>query len=311
MRLLVLFTVLLLHIDLFSAEEIDISKPLRIHQLMPREGMFVSLAIEPALPLDFIALSQDEEINYSDWVYWGPKKVIRAYLKNPLSLNEPIIRVSFAQNITLKSDGTLDIGLIEQSFIEAEVKDLKISYGKWGDLPYCILSGVVKNEKFHMAYVGGNELEGTFFLFHLLVPNNLKEEPRALELWNRFFKETKYLPESLAIKAHGQEMHPGYTIQDVAGCKMKVIAERKKSNQKTRFACIPVDSRVKFIFDGALSTHMGFDWHRGAPLLKIRGTYIVDDGWVNYSTTTSIFIKEVDDFTPVPLLRANVFLKTL
>ncbi len=159
MRFLVLFTVLLLHIDLFSAEEIDISKPLRIHQLMPREGMFVSLAIEPALPNDFIALSQDEEINYSDWVYWGPEKVVKAYLKNPSSLNEPIIRVSFAQNVTQKSDGTLDIGLIEQSFIEAAVKDLKISYGKWGNLSYCILSGVVKNEKFHMAYVGGNELE--------------------------------------------------------------------------------------------------------------------------------------------------------
>ena len=92
---------------------------------------------------------------------------------------------------------------------------------------------------------------------------------------------------------------------------MKVIAERRTSDKKIRFMCIPEDPRIKFTFDEAFSTRMGFDWHHGDPLLKIKGTYIVDDGWANYSTTTSIFIKEVESFTSVPLIKANVFCKTL
>ena len=41
---------------------------------------------------------------------------------------------------------------------------------------------------------------------------------------------------------------------------------------------------------------MELDWHHDEPLLKIEGTYFVDKTWVQYSMTTSVFIKEVDEF---------------
>jgi hypothetical protein len=79
----------------------------------------------------------------------------------------------------------------------------------------------------------------------------------------------------------------------------------------TRFAVLPQDETVKFEFNKVSKQFMDAQWHFADPLLKIVGEYIVDDGWVHYFMTTSVLIKEVDQFTPISPSLKNVLVKEI
>ena len=64
-----------------------------------------------------------------------------------------------------------------------------------------------------------------------------------------------------------------------------------------RFTVIPLDEGVVFNFSDAIVTKMDAQWHFGDPLLKIHGTYIIDEDWVHWSMVTSILIADVEEFT--------------
>lgn len=300
---------LFLHIAHLHAEEVDVTQPLRISQLMPRERLFSTLGVEPAIPNDFIALSKEGELNYSDWVYWGTKEALQAYFKDPSSLSEPILRVKFTTDIKQRKYGSFDEKVLRNQ-ISSFLEKASFEFGQWGSYPYCRVSGWLDNNEGHFAYVGLNEENGAVLLFQLVVPQKSESKASDLKLWEKFFQETKELPEPLLFKANGQEMHIGYTIVDIVGHKIKVTAEKRKSDQKVQFAAIPQDQAVEFRFEKAFNTIMEVNWHHNKPLLKIKGTYIVDKGWVQYSMTTSVLIKEVDEFSSVPP-KKNLFLKTL
>lgn len=304
--LLLAFFLCVVHLH---AEEVDVTQTLRIGQLMPRERLFSILAVEPAIPNDFIALTEEGEIVYSDWVYWGPKEVLNAYFKDPSSLLEPILRVKFTTDIKQRKRGSFDEKSLRDQ-ISPLLEKASLEFGRWGTYPYCRMSGWVDDKEAHFAYVGLNDDNGVVLLFQLLVPQKPDTNASALELWKKFFQETKQLPDPLFFKAHGQELHIGCTIIDIVGHKIKVIAERRKSDQKLQFVVVPQDQAVEFQFKRAFATFMEVDWHHNEPLLKIEGTYIVDKGWVQYSMTTSVLIKEVDEFSSFPP-KKNLFLKNL
>lgn len=56
--------IIVIYMTILSAEEIDVSQPLRIIQLMPRDTLTETLAIEPFLPENYIALSMSGKIDY-------------------------------------------------------------------------------------------------------------------------------------------------------------------------------------------------------------------------------------------------------
>jgi len=300
---------LFLHAAHLHADEVDVTQPLRISQLMPREGLFSTLAVEPAIPNDFIALSKEGEIVYSDWVYWGPKEILKAYFQDPSSLSEPILRVKFTTDIKQRKYFSFDEKPLRDQ-VSSYLEKASFEFGRWGAYPYCRFSGWMDNSEGHLAYVGLNEDNGAVLLFHLIVPQKPESNAPALKLWKKFFQETKELPEPLFFKANGQELHIGYTIVDIVGRKIKVTAEKRKSDQKVQFTAIPQDQTVEFRFEKAFKTIMEVNWHHNKPLLKIKGTYIVDEGWVQYSMTTSVLIKEVDEFSSIPP-KKNLFLHTL
>jgi len=108
MKLCLFSVVFALSLCTLHAEEIDVTQPLRIQQLMPRDGMFVSLGIDPAVPKDFVAMNDKGTIDYSDWVYWGPEKVLKAYFEDPTSLAEPIMRAQLSTEVAQRRFGSLD-----------------------------------------------------------------------------------------------------------------------------------------------------------------------------------------------------------
>lgn len=308
MKLYLFLTAFFLSFAHLNSEDIDVTQPLRITQLMPRERLFISLAVEPAIPKDFIALSKKGEIDYLDWVYWGPEEVLKAYFKDPLSLSVPIIRVKLTADVAQNKYGSFDVKFLEKQMSQA-FKEASFDSGKWGTYPHFQVS-FDGDEKVRMAYVGLNDEGGAVLLFHLIIPKKPTAQASAIKLWDEFLQKTKELPEPLFFKAQGQEMHPGYTIVNIVGREIKVTAEKRKSDQKIQFTVIPQDQTIEFKFGKAFTTTMGANWHHHEPLVKIEGAYIIDKGWVHYSTTTSVLIKEVDEFSPTSL-KKNVFLKEL
>lgn len=53
---------------------------LRILELLP--NLLCSLAVDPGIPADFVALSPNEILDLHDLIYWGPKDVLKAYFKD-------------------------------------------------------------------------------------------------------------------------------------------------------------------------------------------------------------------------------------
>lgn len=290
-----------------SSREIDVTQTLRIHQLMPQKDLLISLGVEPALPPDFIALSKKGEIDYSDCVYWGPENVLKAYFKDPNSLSTPILKVRIADFITQSQ-----LKDFHRNFLkEASKGELKfIHSGNWGSYPYyCLEYDTPEAEKTHLGLIGLNEDSDSVLAFILVSPKKEIDQGQGLKLWENFFKQTKELPFPLFIKALGQEMHKGYTIVNVIGRKIKVFAEQRRSDKKLQFIVMPEDKNVKFAFRKSDLALMGADWHKNEPILKIHGSYIIDDGWMNYSHTTSVLIKEVDEFADTSNLKSNAFVK--
>lgn len=60
----------------------------RIVELMP--DFLLTLAIEPAIPKNFIALTSKDE---PGWTFWGRREALEAYFKDKKSLKEPIIGI--------------------------------------------------------------------------------------------------------------------------------------------------------------------------------------------------------------------------
>ena len=290
------------------SEEIDVSQPLHISELIPSSSGFITLAIEPAVPKNFTALCKGREVNYADHVYWGPKEVLEAFFKDPDSLSQPIFEVYAVEGQSQQTPGVLD----EKFFQELVLKNPEfVSYhlAKWGSYPYCELLVHLKNEPTRILCVGLNQDHGVILGFKLLCPKTAQGKEAGLKLWNTFVQESKELPEPLFLKANGQEMHTGRTIIDVVGRKVEIIAEERKSDRKIRLAVIPSDQTVTFTFKNAKDVLFAGKWRNGDRMLKLDGAYIVDEGWVHLDTTSSIFIKEVDDFSPIPILRKNIFFR--
>ncbi|MBX7065873.1 MAG: hypothetical protein K1X28_01460 [Parachlamydiales bacterium] len=290
-------------------EHVDVSQPLRINQLVPREKFFVALGVEPAIPKDFVAIPDNDEI--PNWIYWGPKEVVTGYLEDPESLSMPILGFKvapFAQDENYFN---------EQKFKEANKDSIasneidSIQTGSWGSYPYLAAKIMIGAEKQRLAWVGLNAENGTVFLFKLLEPKNKGDKKEGERLWKTFLTRTQQLSLPLLFKAQGQEMHYGYTIVDVLGRKIKVMAEKRKSDRKYQFVVIPSDENVKFEYKKAFTCFMEPDWHQGSLLMKVEGSYIIDNGWVHNFMTTSILVKEVDEFTDTSKLPENGFVKQL
>ncbi len=295
---------------LLGAEDIDVSQKLRIEELMPRKDQVTFIAIDPFIPNNYVALGRNKDSDYFDYgMFWGPEEVLKAYFMNADSLSVPILLVGFADTISQPKEGVLDMSYIKTS-LEKEAKNLSFDFGKWGEYPYCKVSGKLKGQDFNMAYIGLNESSGAVLLINLVSPNTSNGKIAGEKFWNDFFEHTKQLPELLTIRVKaGLELHPDYTMVDVAGRKAKVTAEKRKSDRKIQFVILPEDETLTFRFKNAWETPMGISWHFFEPVLKIEGAFVLDKGWIDYSMFTTVLIKEVAEFTPLDNKNKNIFVK--
>lgn len=260
---------------------------LRIQSLLPE--LPAPLAIQPAIPEDFIALSPGGAPDHCYWTYWGPREVLEKFFEDQTSLKQPILRFKLSGTIAeAEPNKFLAVGNEEKKI---EGKELK-----WG--PYPVYASCLPSKKpEYNAWIGLNSPEGWVLQANLVYPE--KEdypEKEALELWNRFIGETKPLSDSLFLKAHGQELKIGSTTLNVEGSKIILLAERRSQDKKLQVVIVPTDENLEFQIKHVSLGTMGGSWHYGEPLAKISARLMKKDHFIA-EKVISVLIKTVSEFS--------------
>lgn len=272
---------------------------LRILELLP--NLLCPLAVDPCIPIDFIALSPKGTSDPYDWIYWGPEGVLKDYFKNPSSLKAPVLRVKLSANVSQTSssgfNNTESFKLLEKESPEG----FSSIETQWGDYPINALQMQQEGYITFVAWVGLNDPEaGWTLMFNLVYPNEKglpsKED---VQLWENFIRKTKPLKDGDYFKAYGQDLQEGYTIVNVSGANLKMIAEKRQRDGTLQIVVIPESSDIEFRYDNMLECSMGAKWKQGEPMVKVYGDIIIKDKNSEFTTNnvTSIFIKTVPDFS--------------
>ncbi|NGX62196.1 MAG: hypothetical protein K940chlam9_01690 [Chlamydiae bacterium] len=171
---------------------------LRCLQLLPE--LVTPLAVEFALPENFISISPNGKSDPCSWTFWGPRDTLEKFLEDPQSIDHPIIGVQITSNVT-------------QSFLDKQDLSLFSSHKtlNWGDYPVFTAVGEMFGVSAHIAWVGLNCPSDAVLFFNFIYPGD-KPTEKELALWNNFLEKTKQLPEQKFYLAMGQDLQPGYTI---------------------------------------------------------------------------------------------------
>lgn len=290
--------------NLANSETVDRSfdsgSELRISKLLP--NLVSQIAVEPAIPDNFVALSPNGIVDLYDWVYWGPKDVLEAYFKNPASLTTPVLRVKLSSNVCQTGPNSFSSEAELKKMEKSDPKGFASRKIKWGTYPVLAVRTLMSDKVVNMAWVGLNDPESGFTLMFNLVYPEKESHPNknARELWTTFLGGTKQLSEPDFFKAHGQDMQPGYTLVTVADAKFKMIAEKRERDGKLQLVVIPSSDKSKFEFLHMQEGQLGSQWKYGEPLLKVKANFEINDG--NFKSIisnhmSSVLIKTVPEFS--------------
>lgn len=277
---------------------------IRIFKLLP--GLLSPLAIDPAIPENFIALSQSKYPDLYEGVFWGPKEVLEKLFEDPSSLCEPIIKVKFSNS--------------SQSEIEGELKDftskmegpglkvIKSLKTHWGPYPVLVASMDASSKAYPemgarrltMAWVGLNDSSGHVLSFQLIPPGF--EQGAVLDdspLWNNFIYSTKGLQGNSFLKANGQDLQPGCTIFNVWGEKLlKAVAEKRGSEGSIQIVITPLNDNVEFKYSNLRIEDVELKGNVAASLAKIYGMLEQKgNGTLFMETVIYVLIKNVEEFS--------------
>lgn len=271
---------------------------IRILKLLP--GLYYSLAVDPAIPDNFVAMSPKGQIDLYDWVYWGPKNVLEAYFKDPSSLKIPLIRVKISEEVVQERFGRF---AKEQELINALPKqsreDALTARLTWGSYPVLALK-YGKERAGYVAFVGLNDPEsGWTLMFNLVCPKAEHPSDEDSKFWRKFVFETKQLPEPEFFKANGQDMQPGYTIMSRGGVRLKVTAEKRQKDGTIQIVVIPVSSNTTFEYRDIEECLLGSQWKYKSPLVKLYGLAIRQDTQGNeiFNEVISVLTQTVPEFS--------------
>jgi hypothetical protein len=272
---------------------------LRILELL--QNLLCPLAVDPAIPADFIALSPRGILDPYDWIYWGPKDVLKAYFENPSSLKVPILRVKLSSNVAQTGPNSFNNEESLEILEEEDPKGFASLETQWGDYPVCAIRTQMEDQLIFMAWVGLNDPEaGWSLMFNLVYPDK-KGHPnkKDRQLWGDLIMKTTQLKDGDYFKACGQDLQEGYTLVNVGGAKLKMLAEKRQSDETLQVVVIPEGSDVEFHYVDMMECLMGAKWKYGEPIVKVYGEIVANSGNVKSTTdyVTSIFFKTVPEFS--------------
>lgn len=279
----------------------DVKNDLRILDLLP--NLLYPLAVDPGIPADFIALSPNGILDLHDYVYWGPKDVLKAYFEDPCSLKVPLIQVKLSQMATQAGPNSFHKSFMEylKKLKQEDPKGFDSIEVKWGDYPVLAIRNIFEDQLNFTAWVGLNDPEARSTLVFDLVYPNKKGHPnkKDRQLWENLLTKTTQLKDGDYFKACGQDLKDGYTLVNIGGAKLKMVAEKRQSDGILQVVVIPESSDVEFHYVDMMECAMGAKWKYGEPMVKIYGEIAVNHKNIESITNyvTSIFFKTVQDFS--------------
>ncbi|MCH9625630.1 MAG: hypothetical protein S4CHLAM123_08060 [Chlamydiales bacterium] len=282
---------------LFSngSQEIFNREDFKCLQLIPE--LVNPLAVEFAVPNNFVAKSLIGEPNPCDWIYWGPAEVLAKYFNNPDSLDQPLIRLKLSTNVLQSEMHNLS------ALKAAGIETLSSSKLNWGMYPLQEVEIKIDDTYVYTAWVGFNDPNETTLIFNLVYPKN-KPSKQDLNFWRTFLKKTTQLPEQQLYAVLGQELQQGLTIATCNAAwntaKIKAVAERRREDGKLQIALIPISNNLEIQCTEFEKGFKGGEWEMGKPLVKLYCQVIenVNKNYTNhFSKVISILEKEVEDFS--------------
>ena len=274
---------------------------LRISELLP---YFCNpLAIDPFIPANFIALSPNGTLDPYDGIYWGPKDVLESYFENPSSLNSPILCIRLSPNVIQTGINSFCASTLEllKELEKLSPDDFESTTTRWGIYPIVTAKAKIEEKLHYIAWVGLNNMEsGWTLIFNLVYPDkrvNPNEEDRAL--WENLLKKTTQLNNRDYFKAHGQDLHEGYTLVNVAGAKLKMIAEKRENDGQLQVVVIPETPNTEFNYFDMTECLMIAEWRHGDPMIKVHGEVVISEGCCTnvINQYISIFFNTVSEFS--------------
>lgn len=277
-------------------EAVEVNGNLRILELLP--NLICPLAVEPAVPADFVAMSPRGEPDAYDWIYWGPQDVLKSYFKNPDSLKQAILRVKLSANVVQTGPKAFDQDM--EAFLEEMHKQNPKGFThlqqQWGEYPILAIKDERENAACFMAWVGLNDPEaGYTLMFNLVPPANGMLSKNDKNLWEQLLMGTEGLKDGDFFRACGLDLQPGYTIVQVGKAKLKMTAEKRKRDGALQVVIVSITPRTEYLYEDMEEGLMGAEWNFKKPLVKVYGTIKDDQGMFGYAV--SIFFDEVAEFS--------------
>jgi len=296
MFLLWLFTVA--STFLFSENnDLENRKP-RICELIP-DTWIEYPAVEPAIPLDYVL----ESIDRTGYALWGKEKDVKA-IARVASPEEELVPGSgvFALRLTTVTQTGPDTFSSDEKDLRSYLSsihaaDVEISKTKWGEYPvFSYTATICEGFRARAAWVGLNSPNG-WVVFVRLIPSSNQHEDELL--WHDFVTNTSQLSERDLIRAHGMEMHEGYTLYSRVSEGIIFFAEKRASDNTLAVMVKPGASHIEMTISGVHEGYMGTTWKNGEPCTKIVGSITEkhEKGQNIIDTVITVLTKEVDEFS--------------
>jgi hypothetical protein len=292
---------LLVSTTVVSSQESLFEKP-RIVKLLP--GLITPLAVKPAIPGDFEALSPGAAPDITSTLFWGNKGVVLGFFQDHSSLREPIIGVQISMNLQQKAGAK---GFAGEKELLKEMKShgykvVKSRKLNWSQYPVWVVQlQTPKNKALHLAWVGLNAPQGSVLMFQLIYPEVWdQKQVQTIDLWENFLTKTEMLNDQKYFEANGMSLNPGSTLVDDEGAKMQVTAERRNSDHKLLVIVKPMDRYTEFELNEIKVGKIGGQWLRGQLIAKVEGQVtrnINGKRSVIPTHTTTVLIKDVDNYS--------------
>jgi len=227
----------------------------RIFTLLP--PLNTPLAVEPAIPSDFVAMSKNGQLDLNDWVYWGPKKVVEAYFAKHESLKQPILRVRMSETVKQIGPELFSAENDELCKLMAPLglKRLFDVRMKWGRYPVYAITAEFDKKWLYTAWIGLSDPQGTTLMFEL-VYNGLKPSKEDFALWDQFLDKTTSLPESYINEQLSVTYEPGKTDVVLRGKQFAVIGEQRFSDNLIKIFVDMQKSGLKATLDKVTLAHV-------------------------------------------------------
>lgn len=176
-----------------SKDQQDTKKDLRILELLP--NLLCPLAVDPSIPADFIALSPRGTLDVYDWIYWGPKDILKAYFEDPTSLKVPILRVKLSSNVAQTGPNSFNNEESLKMLEKTNPKGFASIETQWGDYPILAIRTQMEGRLIFMAWVGLNDPEaGWTLMFNLVYPDKEGHpNKKDRQLWESLLMKTTQL----------------------------------------------------------------------------------------------------------------------